>query len=88
MGRQQDFGADDTALVGVVAVLSVILAVQLLAGAIGSRCDGGLSCAAFDLVNMEMINCYSLVLLCFSVVNGGHAVYGVLHFVHVEDVFQ
>ena len=55
MGRQQDFGADDTALVGVVAVLTVILAMQFFAGAIGSRCDGGLSCAAFDLVNMKMI---------------------------------
>ena len=88
MGRQQDFGADDTALIGVVAVLTVILAVQFFTGAIGSRCDGGLSCTAFDLVNMKMINCYSLVLLCFSVVNGGHAGDGVLHFVHVEDVFQ
>ena len=55
MGRQQDFGADDTALVGVVAVLTVILAVQFFTGTIGSRCDGGLSCAAFDLVNMKMI---------------------------------
>ena len=55
MGRQQDFGADDTALVGVVAVLTVILAVQFFAGTIGSRCDGGLSCTAFDLVNMKMI---------------------------------
>ena len=88
MGRQQDFGADDTALVGVVAVLTVILAVQFFTGAIGGRCDGRLSCAAFDLIYMKMINCYSLVLLCFSVVNGGHAVDGVLHFVHVEDVFQ
>lgn len=61
---------------------------QFLAGTIGGRCDGGLACAVFNLVNMKMINCDSLVLLCFSVVNGGHTVDGVLHFVHVEDVFQ
>ena len=66
MGWQKDFGTDYTALVGVVAVLAVIIAVQFFAGAIGGRCDGGLSCAAFDLVNMKMINCYSLVLLCSS----------------------
>ena len=88
MSWQQDFCADDATLVGVVAVLAVILAVQFFTGAIGGRCDGGLPCAAFDLVNMEMINCYGLVLLCFLLVNGGHAVDGVLHFVHVEDVFQ
>ena len=85
---QQDFSADNTALVGVVAVLAVILAVQLLAGTIGGRCDGRLPCAAFDLVNMKMINCYSLLLLCFLSMNSGHAGDGVLHFVHVEDVFQ
>ena len=85
---QQDFCADDTTLVGVVAVLAVIFAVQLFAGTIGGRCDGGLTCAAFDLVYMEMINCYGLVLLCFSVVNGGHAVYGIFYIIHVEDVFQ
>ena len=55
MSWQQDFCADDTALVGVVAVLAVIFAVQFFAGAIGGRCDGGLSCTAFDLVNMKMI---------------------------------
>ena len=55
MGRQQDFGADDTALVGVVAVLTVILAVQFFTGTIGGRCDGRLSCAAFDLIYVEMI---------------------------------
>ena len=85
---QQDFCADDTTLVGVVAVLTIILAVQFFTGTIGGGCDNGLTCTAFDLVNMKMINCYSLVLLCFSVVNSGHAVDGVLHFVHVEDVFQ
>ena len=55
MNWQQDFCADDTALVGVVAVLAVILAVQFFTGAIGSRSDGRLSCATFDLVNMKMI---------------------------------
>ena len=88
MSWQQDFCADDTALVSVIAILAVIIAVQFFTGTIGGRCDGRLSCAAFDLVNMKMINCYSLVLLCFLSVNGGHAVDGVLHFVHVEDVFQ
>ena len=55
MGRQQDFCADDTALVGVVAVLAVILAVQFFSCSVGSRCDGGLTFAAFDLIYMEMI---------------------------------
>ena len=55
MSWQQNFRADDTALVGVVTVLTVILAVQFFTGAIGGRCDGGLPCAAFDLVNMKMI---------------------------------
>ena len=35
MGRQQDFGTDHAALAGVVAVLTVILAVQLFAGTVG-----------------------------------------------------
>jgi len=55
MGRQKDFRTNYTALVGIVAVLTVILTVQFFTGAIGSRCDGGLSCTAFDLVNMKMI---------------------------------
>ena len=55
MGRQQDFGTDHAALFGVVAVLAVVFTVQLLAGAIGSRRNSGLSCAAFDLCNMKMI---------------------------------
>ena len=55
MGRQQDFGTDYAALFGVVTVLAVVFAVQLLAGAIGGRCNGGLSCAALDLCHMEMI---------------------------------
>ena len=57
MRWQQDFRTDHAALAGVVAVLTVILAVQLLAGAIGGRCNGGLSCAALDLCHMEMIEC-------------------------------
>ena len=61
---------------------------KFFARTIGGRCDSGLSCAAFDLIYMKMINCYNLILLCFLAVNGGHAVDGVLHFVHVEDVFQ
>ena len=55
MGRQQDFRTDHTAFAGVVAVLAVIHAVQLFAGAIGGRSDSGLSCAAFDLGHMKMI---------------------------------
>ena len=55
MGRQKDFCINHAALVGVVAVLAVILAVQFFAGAIGSRSDSRLSCATFDLVNMKMI---------------------------------
>ena len=55
MGRQQDFRTDHAALLGVVTVLTVVFAVQLFAGAIGGRCDCGLSCAAFDLCDMKMI---------------------------------
>ena len=55
MGREQDFRADHAALAGVVAVLAVVFTVQLFAGAIGGRCNGGLSCAALDLCHMEMI---------------------------------
>ena len=55
MGRQQDFRTDHAALFGVVAVLTVVFAVQLFAGTIGGRRNSGLSCAAFDLCHMEMI---------------------------------
>ena len=55
MGWQQDFGTDHAALLGVVAVLAVVFAVQLFTGAIGGRRNGGLSCAALDLCDMEMI---------------------------------
>ena len=52
--RQQDFRTEDTAFLGVVAVLSVILAVQLFAGSVSSGRNSGLPCAAFDLGNMEV----------------------------------
>ena len=54
MGRQQDFRTEDTAFLGVVAVLSVILAVQLFAGSVSGGRNSGLPCAAFDLGNMEV----------------------------------
>lgn len=54
MGRQQDFGTEYTAFPSVVAVLSVILAVQLFTGAVSSGRNSGLPCAAFDLGNMEV----------------------------------
>lgn len=43
------------ALAGVVAELAVILAEQLLPGAIGGGSDGGLSGASLDLCRVEMI---------------------------------
>ena len=55
MGRQQDFGTDHTAFAGVVAVLTVILAVQLFAGSVGGGCHNRLPGAAFDLCHMKMI---------------------------------
>ena len=55
MGRLKDFCINYAALVGVVAVLAVILAVQFFSCSVGSRCDGGLTFAAFDLIYMEMI---------------------------------
>ena len=57
MGQQQDFRTDHAALAGVVAVLAVILAVQLFAGAIGGSGHGRLSGAALDLGYMKMIQC-------------------------------
>ena len=53
VGRQQDFRAKYAAFLGVVAVLSVILAVQLFAGSVSSGRNSGLPCAAFNLGNME-----------------------------------
>ena len=55
MWRQQDFRTDHAAFFGVVAVLTVVFAVQLFAGAIGGRSNGGLSCAALNLCDMKMI---------------------------------
>ena len=57
MRRQQDFGTDHAALAGVVAVLAVILAVQLFAGAVGGGCHNGLPGASFDLRYMKMEQC-------------------------------
>ena len=54
LGRQQDFRTDHAALAGVVAVLAVILAVQLFAGAIGGSSHGRLSGAALDLGYVKM----------------------------------
>ena len=54
MRRQQDFRTEDTAFLGVVTVLSVILAVQLFTGSVSSGRNSGLPCAAFDLCNMEV----------------------------------
>ena len=76
LGRQQDFGTDHAALAGVVAVLAVILAVQLFAGAVGGGCHNRLPGAAFDLRYMKMEQCdrLSLSFLLDSVVSvdGGH----------------
>ena len=55
MGRQKDFCINHAALVGVVAVLTVILAVQFFACSVGGGCNNGLTFAAFDLIYMEMI---------------------------------
>ena len=55
MGRQKDFCMNHAALVGVVAVLAVILAVQFFTCPVGSGCNNGLPLAAFDLIYMEMI---------------------------------
>ena len=55
MGRQKDFCINYAALVGVVAVLAVILAVQFFACSVGSGCNNRLPLAAFDLIYMDMI---------------------------------
>ena len=55
MGRQKDFCINYAALVGVVTVLTVILAVQFFACPVGSGCNNGLPLAASDLIYMEMI---------------------------------
>lgn len=51
---QEYFRTDHAALVGVVAVLAVICAVELLPGAVGGCGDGGLTGAPLDLRGMEM----------------------------------
>ena len=55
MGRQKDFCINHAALVGVVAVLAVVFAVQLFSCSVGGGCHNGLPLAAFDLIYMEMI---------------------------------
>lgn len=54
LGRQENVCADHTALVGVVADLAVILAIQFLPGAVGGGRDNGLSRAPLDLGDVEM----------------------------------
>ena len=39
----------------IVAVLAVVIAVELFAGAVGSRSDSALTGAPLDLLNAEMI---------------------------------
>ena len=55
MGRQKNFCIYHAALVGVVAVLAVIFAVQLFACPVGGGCNNRLTLAAFDLIYMEMV---------------------------------
>ena len=51
---KQDFGANDTAFAAVIAPFAVVVAVQLLTGAVGGAGDGGLSCAPFDLPDVKV----------------------------------
>ena len=55
MGRQKDFCINNATLVGVVAVLAVIFAVQFFACSVGGRGNNRLTFTAFDLIYMEMI---------------------------------
>ena len=48
---------DDAAFSGVVAVLTVVIAVQPLTGSIRRGGNSALSGAAFDLLHTEMIEC-------------------------------
>ena len=57
MGQQQNFGADHTALAGVIAVLAVVFAVQLFPDAVGGSSHSRLPRAALDLRYMEMKKC-------------------------------
>ena len=52
--RQENVGADHAALVGEVAGLTVIRAVQLLPGAVGGGGDNGLSRTPLDLGDVEV----------------------------------
>ena len=54
VGGQQNFGTDYAALTGIIVVLAVVFAVELLAGTVGSCGNGRLSSAAFDLGDMKM----------------------------------
>ena len=54
MGWQQDFRTDHTALAGVVAVLTVVFAVQFFPGAVGGSSYSRLPRAALDLRYMKM----------------------------------
>ena len=54
MGRQQDCRTDHAALFGVVAVLTVVFAVQLFPGAVGGSSYSRLPRAALDLRHMKM----------------------------------
>ena len=55
MGWQKDFCINHATLVGVVAVLTVIIAVQFFACPVGGGCYNRLSLAAFDLIYMKMV---------------------------------
>ena len=57
MGRQQDCRTDHAALFGVVAVLTVVFAVQLFPGAVGGSSYSRLPRAALDLRHMKMKEC-------------------------------
>ena len=54
---QQDFGTDHAALTGVVAVLPVVFAVELLTGTVSGCGNGGLSGTSLDLGHMKMKEC-------------------------------
>ena len=54
LGRQENVCADHAALVGVVADLAIVFAIQFLPGSVGGGRDNRLSRAPFDLGNVEM----------------------------------
>ena len=60
MGRQQNFGVDDTALVGVVMGYSVIFAGEILAAPISGCGNGRLALAPADDFDAAMVNRYAL----------------------------